>query len=147
MDPNVAKQFLISRIIEQAELERVHLSEIEKKMLYFSEGQLATPDMSEVVAEFERRYDSDEYENKVIGLLERARSLDLVRSPQFKETWDDVISALKQENHYVLVMIYRAFPEYRKSIRPTHRLRDYMIYIAIGIAVVFVCVAIAIWSQ
>ena len=79
MEPNAAKQFLISRIVEEAELERVRLSEIEKKMLYFSERQLATPDMLQVVAEFERRYDSDEYENKVIGLLERALSHDLVR--------------------------------------------------------------------
>ena len=146
MKPNAAKQFLISRIVEEAELERVRLSEIEKKMLYFSERQLATPDMLQVVAEFERRYDSDEYDNKVIGLLERALSHDLVRSPQFKDTWGDAISALKQEDHYVLVMIYRAFPEYRKSIRPTHRVRDYMIYIAIGIAVVLVCVALAEWS-
>ncbi len=37
MDSSAAKQFLISRVIEQAELEQVALSDIEKKMLQFTE--------------------------------------------------------------------------------------------------------------
>lgn len=37
MDSVRAKQFLISRVLEEADLEKVHLSEVEKKMLYFTE--------------------------------------------------------------------------------------------------------------
>jgi hypothetical protein len=147
MEPTAAKEFLISKIIEEATVEHVNLSDLEKKMLYFTEAQPATPDMVEVIAEFERRCDSDEYEGKVVALLKNARTRDLAQSLQQKETWGDAIEALKKEDHYILVMVYCAFPEYRKSMLPTHRVRDYMIYIAIGIAVVLVGVGIAIWRQ
>jgi len=147
MDPTEAKQFLISRVIEEAEIEQVNLSEVERKMLRFTEAEPATQDMAETVAEFEESCDSDEFESKVIALLKSARARDAAQSHQQEQMWSDSIWAIKQEDHYILVMIYRAFPEYRKSILPTHRVRDYMIYIAIGIAVVLVIIGIAIWSH
>ena len=147
MEPTAAKQFLISKIVEEAEVERVTLSEIEKKMLYFTEVHPSFPDIYEVNAEFERDYDSDEYEAKIAGLLKNARDRDNHSSPNGERDWKDALDALKKEDHYILVMLYRAFPEYRRSILPTHRARDYMIYIAIGIALVLVCIGIAVWSH
>jgi len=52
-----------------------------------------------------------------------------------------------KQDHYILVIIDCAFPEYRKAILPTHRVRDYMIYIAVGIAVVLACAGFAVWSH
>jgi hypothetical protein len=147
MDAGTAKQFLISKVIEQAESEHVQLSDVEKKMLYFTEVNPSLPDIYEVNAEFERDYDTDKYEDKIIGLLERARTHDAAQSAQYEGMWADAISALKQEDHYILVMVYRAFPEYRKSLRPTHRVRDYVIYIAVGTAVVLLSIGIAILSH
>ena len=69
-----AKQFLISRVIEEAKVEDIHLSEIEQKMLYFTEVHPTIPDIYEVNAEFERNYDSDEYESKIASLLSDARA-------------------------------------------------------------------------
>jgi hypothetical protein len=40
MDPTVAKQFLISKVVGEAESEHIPLSEIETKMLYFTEAIL-----------------------------------------------------------------------------------------------------------
>jgi len=37
MNSDAAKQFLIGRVIKEAELKQAHLSEVEKKMLYFTE--------------------------------------------------------------------------------------------------------------
>src|SRR5882762_5952879 len=69
MNPADAKQFIIARLIAEAEVEQVNLSEVEKKMLQFTEAERATQDMAEAVAEFERSCDCDEYQSKVISLL------------------------------------------------------------------------------
>jgi hypothetical protein len=53
-----AKQFLIGRVIEEAELQQVSLSEVERKMLYFTEVSPSLPDIYDVNAEFERNYDA-----------------------------------------------------------------------------------------
>ena len=147
MDANAAKQFFISKVIAESEFEHVNLSEFEKKMLYFTEVHPSLPDIYEVNAEFERDYDSDEYEAKIAGLLKKARGRDSRSHPGSEHEWRDALDALKKEDHYIIVLLYCAFPEFRKSLLPTHRVRDYMIYIAIGIAVVFACIGIAIWRE
>jgi hypothetical protein len=147
MDSAAAKQFLISRIVDEAKFEEVPLSEIERKMLYFTEVHPSLPDIYEVNEEFERNYDSDEYERKITGLLKRARDYDQRQSDAQAQQWRDAIDALKDEDHYLLIMVYRAFPEYRRAILPTHRVRDYLIYIAIGLGVVFIAIAAAVWSH
>jgi len=145
MDSAAAKQFLISRVIEEAEFQNVPLSEVEKKMLYFTEVYPSLPDIYEVSAEFERDYDSDEYEQKIAGLLRKARDRD--QDTLRAQDWKDALEALKTEDHYILVLAYCAFPDWRKPILPTHRVRGYLIYIAIGIAVVVVCIGVAEWSR
>src|ERR1700748_2177048 len=104
MDPAAAKQFLIAKILQEAELSQVQLSDVERKMLYFTEQHPTLPDILQVNAQFESEYDADEYEEKIVKLLKSARSRDLSQSPEYKEMWDDAVSALKQEDHYILVM-------------------------------------------
>ena len=147
MESTAAKQFLISRVIDEAEVEQVNLSEVEKKMLYFTEVSPSLPDIYEVNAEFERNYNSDEYEAKVVSLLKKALDRDRHESSSQEQTWKDALDALRKQDHYILVMVYCAFPEYRKSLVPTNRLRDYIVYIAIGIAGVFACIGIAVLSR
>ena len=43
-----AKEFLISRIVDQAQRDGVPLSEVERKMLYFSETGWTLPDIMSV---------------------------------------------------------------------------------------------------
>jgi len=43
-----AKQFLISRVVEEAELEQMSLSPVERKMLQFTEAHPTIPDIYEV---------------------------------------------------------------------------------------------------
>ncbi len=147
MDSVTAKEFLITRVVDEAKFEGVPLSEIERKMLYFTEVYPSLPDIYEVNAEFERSYDSNEYESKITQLLKRACDRDQKQSDMQAQQWRDAIDALKSEDHYLLVMVYRAFPEWRGAISPTHRFRDYLIYIAIGVGVVFIAIAAAIWSH
>jgi hypothetical protein len=147
MDSTAAKQLLISKVIEQAEFEHVSLSEVETKMLYFTEVYPSLPDIYQVNAEFERDYDSDEYEAKITELLKNARDRDSHSYSGREQDWQDAINALRKEDHYILVLLYRAFPEYRNSLLPTHRIRDYTIYIAIGVGLVLACIGIAVWRK
>src|SRR6202050_5956977 len=66
------KEFLISQILEEAEREDVPLSEIERKMLQFTEMQESLPDIYDVNDQFEREYDTGEYEKKIAGLVRRS---------------------------------------------------------------------------
>lgn len=59
-----AKEFLVSRIVEEARRENVPLSEIERKMLYFSETFWTLPHIMDVNDQFQREYDDREYERK-----------------------------------------------------------------------------------
>jgi hypothetical protein len=143
MDASSAKQFLISRVVEEAEFEKVSLAEIEKKMLYFTEVHPSLPDIYEVNAEFERSYDTGEYEAKVASLLRKARDRDGKESPSRQQQWKDALDALKKEDHYILVMVAQAFG---RTSGEGHRVRDFLIYIAVGIGVVIVALGIAFWQ-
>lgn len=144
MDSKAAKQFLISKTIGEAKLEQITLSEIEEKMLYFTEVHPTLPDIYEVNAEFEKSYDSDEYEAKIAWLLRNARDRDRKESPSEEQEWKDALDSLKKEDHYILVMVNRAFRSAASSTGAS-RARDFMIYIAIGIGVVLVLLLVLVF--
>ncbi|MFZ0297882.1 MAG: hypothetical protein WAM13_05980 [Candidatus Sulfotelmatobacter sp.] len=139
-----AKQFLIARVIEEADLEKVRLSDIERKMLYFTEAYPSLPDIYEINAEFERNYDADEYEDKVATLFKNARDRDGRTSPSREQEWKDALDALKKEDHYILVMVRQAFRAGSDARTESH-FRDFLIYVAIGVALVLALVLISMW--
>jgi hypothetical protein len=147
MEPTAAKQFLISRVIEEAGAEQVSLSEVEKKMLHFTEVHPSLPDIYDVNAEFERDYDSDEYEAKIAKLLKNARDRDRQSSPSRAQDWEDALDALKHEDHYLLVMVGQAFGFGSGSASAGgHRIRDFLIYIVVGIGIVLFIVLKTLWK-
>ena len=144
MDSVAANQFLISKVLQEAESSSIQLSETERKMLYFSEMHPSLPDNLEVNAEFERDYDADEYENKIALFLNKARTRDHQISPSREQEWKDALDALKKEDHYILVMVGLAFGRGSRASSP-HRTRDLLIYIAIGIGLVLFLVLASLW--
>ena len=56
-DAREAKEYLISGIVAEAQRENVPLSEVERKMLYFSETGWTLPDIMDVNDAFDREYD------------------------------------------------------------------------------------------
>lgn len=136
MDSVAAKQFLISKVIEEAEYEHVSLSDIEKKMLHFTEVHPTIPNILEINEEFEKNYNSDEYEEKVTKLLKNARDRDNQDDANKEQKWKDALYALRGEDHYVLVMVNEAFGLNIVTPAETHRMQDFLIYIVIGIFVV-----------
>ncbi len=65
MNTKQAKDFLVEQATEQAALEHLPLSDIEKRMMYFTESDpLSCPDPFALNDEFEAQYDSPEYEDQ-----------------------------------------------------------------------------------
>src|SRR5258708_3985440 len=111
-----AKEFLIARVVEEAKGENIPLSEVEHKMLYFSETHWTIPDIASVSERFDREYNQDEYEEKITRLIKEAAIHDRQQSAEQYDLWWDAIRLLKKEDHYILLIINRArFPPLRKS--------------------------------
>jgi hypothetical protein len=103
-----AKEFLIPRIVAEAQRENVSLSEIERKMLYFSESGWTLPDMTAVYEEFDRECDHDEYESKIASLIRKADKRAREESSEDYDAWWAAVRFLNSEDHYISVMIRTA---------------------------------------
>ena len=114
-----AKDYLAGRIAAEAAREGVPLSEIERKMLYFSETDWTLPDMAEVSAEFDRDYDQDEYERKIGGLVRQITSRDHSQSQTDTEAWDEAVVKLSEGDHYLSVLVSPSLLP-GPAVRPPH---------------------------
>ncbi|MDW5265810.1 MULTISPECIES: hypothetical protein [Acidobacteriaceae] len=100
-----AKEFLISRIITEAQLEGVSLSHIEQKMLYFSETGWTLPDITEASDIFDRDYDQSQYEQKIAALIRNLCAKARKNDRNEFYTWKKAVQTLRREDHYLLVLI------------------------------------------
>ena len=115
-------------------------------MLKFSETENTPPNWQQLNAEFDRDYDQDVYEEKIVSLIRnRLAGLKTIDSPELDQ-WYEAVVVLAEGDHYLQVMLDRAeHPDHRlpTSIgRPSHdRLK------LVATAAVFVIAAmIAIFS-
>ena len=68
MNTTEAKDFLVQQVAKQAALEGVSLSDIEKRMLWFTETDPAScSNPIELNDEFEAQCDTQEYERKMVA--------------------------------------------------------------------------------
>ena len=104
MDVREAKDFLVQQTADQAQRDGVPLSELEKRMMYFTESTEAVEDPIELNEEFEAQYNTAEYETKIARLLGRAYRRLKKEDPGTSQTWDAAIQELKRGDHYILVM-------------------------------------------
>jgi hypothetical protein len=103
-----AKDFLVQQTAEQAALENVPLSDLEKRMMYFTETGECPEDPLALNEEFEKEYNTDEYETKVKKLLADAhRRLKGERSPAVAE-WEESLKVLDQTDDYILILCDRS---------------------------------------
>jgi len=104
MDEREAKDFLVQQTVEQAALERIPLSDLEKRMMYFTETGYVPENPIELNEEFESQYDTEEYEEKISKLLKNGYKRIAAESAMKRETWDEAIRVLSAGDHYILVM-------------------------------------------
>lgn len=114
-DERQAKEFAIGLIASEAEREGVPLSELERKMLYFSETGWTVPGMAEAAQKFESEYDSRQYEKKIASLIKKLQTRLKSDDPNTLKTWLDALEKLSEGDHYLLVLA-------RLDSPPPHRL-------------------------
>jgi hypothetical protein len=137
-----AKEFVISRILAEAQRENVVLSEVERKMLYFSETGWTIPNILAVNEEFEREYDSDQYEQKIADLARKAGEHAREESREEYEAWRAAIRFLESEDHYISVMLgMRGICSGGDQLRPAG---DHWKLLGAGLGVV-ACIALAVF--
>lgn len=100
-----AKEFLVGRIVTEAQREGVSLSEIERKMLYFSETACSLTDIMDVSDAFDRDYDRAEYEEKIGTLVRNFRADSRKNNRDDVLSWTEAVRVLRREDHYLVVMI------------------------------------------
>jgi hypothetical protein len=114
-----ALDYVSTRIAAEAEREGMPLSEVERKMLYFSGTDWTLPDMAAVSAEFDRDYDENEYERKISGLVRKIESHDEKHDQEELQAWNAAIAKLCEGDRYLLVLLDPPLSEPRTG-RPPH---------------------------
>ncbi|MGP0076579.1 MAG: hypothetical protein ACLPWF_32085 [Bryobacteraceae bacterium] len=131
-----AKEFIVSRIVVEAQRQNVPLSEVERKMLYFSETAWTLPDIAAVSGTFDRKCDQKEYVNLVRDFCVYARA----DARSDFDAWNEAVRTLSHEDHYVRSLIGVATP----PVRPRG---DLVRLLVIASTIVGVFVAIAFWKM
>jgi hypothetical protein len=106
MDTKEAKDFLADQAAQQAAFDRTPLSDLERRMMYFTESDPSScDDPVGLNDEFEEKYDTVEYEAKMSRLLRRAYKRLKDENVGERLQWDEAISTLEKGDHYILVLL------------------------------------------
>jgi len=127
--------------MKEAERENVSVSNVERKMLYFSEQFDTLPDMSEASDEFDKSFETYQYERKISKLIRQALKQDRKESPELLARWRKAIRTLGREDHYLSVMLDQARVKEHIS---GHRWREWVWQLAI-VAAAFVYIFLRRW--
>jgi hypothetical protein len=98
-----AKDFLVQQTAEQAALDNVALSSLEKRMMYFTETGECPEDPIALNDAFEAEYDTTTYEKKISLLMARAYRRIKRESPEKLCLWNNAFRVLSKGDHYILL--------------------------------------------
>src|SRR5215472_10863879 len=104
-----AKDFLVQQTAEQAALEHVSFSDLEKRMMYFTEADECPEDPIALNDAFEAEYDTSEYEAKISKLMHHAHSRIKKENPEAARQWKEAIRELSKGDHYILILCGEGF--------------------------------------
>lgn len=96
-----AKEFLIAQIVQEAEREAPPLTDVERRMLYFTETAWMPEDTWQASEVFDRDYDMNTYEQRIGQLTTSLKQ----RPDHDKKDWNAAVRLLKTEDHCLLVLI------------------------------------------
>lgn len=106
-DDHEALDFIASRIADEAQRDGIPLSEVERKMLYFSETAWTLPDIWEVNDEFDRNYEQGAYERKISQLIKKVTNRAKKQAVEL-QGWNQAILRLSHADRYLMIMIKQA---------------------------------------
>ena len=100
-----AKRLFVEKVVMQAQLEGVSLSDAERTMLSWSEsdpGFVADRQLPDRLA----AESSDEaYEKNITGLLVRRLAAEVGQDPGAEAQWNQAANVLRQGDHYIMIML------------------------------------------
>jgi hypothetical protein len=140
MNTKQAKDFLVEQTAQQAALENIPLSDLEKRMMYFTESADATEDPIALNNEFEEQYDTNEYEAKIARLLRNAHRRIRKENPETARVWKESFRKLQEGDHYLLVL-------WNTAPASDHPTRDLFTYVGIGILIAVLLVIGVIFTE
>ncbi|HZV58738.1 MAG TPA: hypothetical protein VFF42_00255 [Candidatus Eremiobacteraceae bacterium] len=105
MNNKQAKDFLVAQTAQQAALENIPLSDLEKRMMYFTESDPSYDGYIGLTAEFEEQYDTAAYETKVSRLLHNAHARLKKENPEKFREWCQATRVLQKGDHYILILL------------------------------------------
>lgn len=135
-----AKDFLVQQTEQQARIERISLSDLEKRMMYYAEGKDASKRDSELNDEFDAQYNTADYEIKIGRLLQHAYVRLKETEPETARRWDNSIAFLGTGHHYISILWDSKYP----AERPPH---DFLKLLGSAIVVFCVIMTIAAFSD
>jgi hypothetical protein len=112
------------------------LSDLEKRMMYFTESDEASEDPTNLNDEFDAEYDTAAYEEKVSKPLHHGYARVKKENPESARLWDASIRTLRRGDHYLLVL----WDQKSSTERPPHDslklLGTAILVMIIGVAVI-----------
>jgi hypothetical protein len=105
MNTNEAKDVLVNEIERQASLDGSSLSDLERRMLYFTESGDCPEDPMQLNDDFEAEYETEDYEKKIAALARGAYKRLKKENPDGARKWDEAVRELKKGDHYILVVV------------------------------------------
>jgi hypothetical protein len=104
-----ALDFLVEQTLRQVEVDGGCLTDLQKRMMYFTESEGAVENPSTLYAQFEAENDTNFYEEQMGMLL--ARTYDRLKrnDAHAKALWDSAIRELEKGDYYFLVLWSRRF--------------------------------------
>jgi hypothetical protein len=106
MNTRQAKDFLAQQAADQAALEKIPFSDLEKRMMYFTESDPSScGNPIDLNADFEKQYDTKEYEPKISRLLHHSYTRLKNEDREKLRYWNEAIDTLRNSDHYVLVLL------------------------------------------
>jgi hypothetical protein len=132
ISPSKAKQFIVDRILDQARLDGVSLSDVEVQMLGFV-AQTTNAEDLKGEERFRLEVDEDRYEKNIAELIRRAYQRD--KDGDALQIWEQPLDSLAEKDIYLNVMIQRAGISGTSGIA---NLFDWRLLIGLAPALIFV---------
>jgi hypothetical protein len=115
-----AEDFLVRQTVEQAALENASLSDLEERMMYFTETGECPEDPIALNDAFEAAYDTAEYEAKISKLMQHAYQRIKKENPETAGRWKEAMKQLSKGDHYLSLLAGVTYPKERPKERPPY---------------------------
>lgn len=102
-----AKRFFVDKVVARARAEQVPLSDAERQISWSESDPdfIVDPGLPPQLAS---EMSDEEYEKKVVGLLDRNFAADAEVSRERADQWKQAAAVLREGDHYILVMLDEA---------------------------------------